>query len=226
MTLNPFKQILTSEYEINSLQYPLLFNFDQDTLLAAPGGLATELPSAENGGISADGLTYTIKIRDGLTWSDGEPITANDVAYTFNTILDLEFTDFSNYLPFTDSIEATDDTTLVWTTTKPTSAPLVPPWIFIVPEHVWSQYETKEEIRQARCNADAVGGRTIPGDGFPGRGVRHDGEHPGRELAGRAGARHGHLPVLRERGDDGPGPEAGRRSTSPKISPRICSRRS
>ena len=156
VTLNPFKQILTSEYEINSIQYPLLFNFDQDTLLAAPGGLATELPSAENGGISADGLTYTIKIRDGLKWSDGEPITANDVAYTFNTILDLEFTAYSNYLPFTDSIEATDDTTLVWTTTKPTSAPLVPPWIFIVPEHVWSQYETKEEIRQAQVNVDAV----------------------------------------------------------------------
>ena len=156
VTLNPFKQILTSEYEINSLQYPLLFNFDQDTLVAAPGGLAEELPSAENGGISADGLTYTIKIRQGLRWSDGEPITADDVAYTFNTILDLEFTNFTNYLPFTDSIEATDDTTLVWKTTKPTSAPFVPPWIFIVPEHVWSQYETKEEIRKAEVNVDAV----------------------------------------------------------------------
>ena len=156
VTLNPFKQILTSEYEINSLQYPLLFNFDQDTLVAAPGGLATELPSTENGGISDDGMTYTIKIRDGLTWSDGEPITANDVAYTYNTILDLEFTNFTNYLPFTESIEATDDTTLVWTTTEPTSAPFVPPWIFIVPEHIWGQYETKEEIRKAEVNSDAV----------------------------------------------------------------------
>ena len=156
VTLNPFKQILTSEYEINSLQYPLLFNFDQDTLVAAPGGLAAELPSTENGGISDDGMTYTIKIRDGLTWSDGEPITANDVAYTYNTILDLEFTNFTNYLPFTESIEATDDTTIVWTTTKPTSAPFVPPWIFIVPEHIWSQYETKEEIRKAEVNTDAV----------------------------------------------------------------------
>jgi peptide/nickel transport system substrate-binding protein len=156
VTLNPFKQILTSEYEINSLQYPLLFNFDQDTLVAAPGGLAAELPSEENGGISADGLTYTIEIRQGLTWSDGEPITANDVAYTFNTILDLNFTNFTNYLPFTDSIEATDDSTLVWKTTKPTSAPFVPPWIFIVPEHVWSQYETKDEIKNAEVNVDAV----------------------------------------------------------------------
>lgn len=155
-TLNPFTQILTSEYEINSLQYPLLFNFDQDTLVAGPGGLAEELPSTENGGISDDGLTYTIKIRQGLTWSDGEPITANDVAYTYNTILDLGFTAFTNYLPFTDSIEATDDTTLVWSTTEPTSAPFVPPWIFIVPEHVWSQYETKEEIKKAEVNVEPV----------------------------------------------------------------------
>jgi peptide/nickel transport system substrate-binding protein len=156
VTLNPFKQILTSEYEINSLQYPMLFNFDRDTLVAAAGGLAEELPSVENGGISDDGLTYTIKIRDGLTWSDGEPITAHDVAYTFNTILDLNFSNFSNYLPFTDTIEAPDDTTLVWSTTKPTSAPFVPPWIFIVPEHVWSQYETKEEIRNAEVNVEPV----------------------------------------------------------------------
>ena len=134
----------------------MLFNFDQDTLLAAPGGLAEEVPTVENGGISADRMTYTIKIRSGLTWSDGEPITANDVAYTFNTILDLGFTNFTLYLPFTDSIEATNDTTLVWKTTKPTSAPLVPPWIAIVPEHVWGKYETKQEINDAEVNENAV----------------------------------------------------------------------
>ncbi len=155
-TLNPFKAILTSEYEINSLQYPLLFNFDQDTLVAAPGGLAEELPTTENGGISDDGLTYTIKIRSGLTWSDGEPITAHDVAFTYNTILDMKFTNFTNYLPYTDSIEATDDTTLVWSTTKTTSAPFVPPWIAIVPEHVWGRYETKAEILDVNVNQDAV----------------------------------------------------------------------
>jgi peptide/nickel transport system substrate-binding protein len=155
-TLNPFKGILTSEYEINSLQYPLLFNFDQDTLVAAPGGLAEELPTPENGGVTDGGQTYTIKIRSGLTWSDGEPITASDVAYTYNTILDLNFSNFTNYLPFTESITAPDDTTLVWKTTKPTSAPYVPPWIYIVPEHVWSQYKTKKEINQVEVNENAV----------------------------------------------------------------------
>ena len=38
--------------------------------------LASEVPTLENGGISADGLTYTFKLRDGLRWSDGEPLVA------------------------------------------------------------------------------------------------------------------------------------------------------
>ncbi len=38
--------------------------------------LAEEVPTAENGGISADGLTYTFRLRDGLQWSDGEPLVA------------------------------------------------------------------------------------------------------------------------------------------------------
>ena len=38
--------------------------------------LATEVPTAENGGISADGLTYTFHLQDGLEWSDGEPLVA------------------------------------------------------------------------------------------------------------------------------------------------------
>lgn len=46
--------------------------------------LATVLPSTANGGISADGLTYTIKLRSGLKWSDGSPLTSADVAFSLN----------------------------------------------------------------------------------------------------------------------------------------------
>ena len=50
--------------------------------------LATEVPTQENGGISADGLTWTFHLRDGLTWSDGEPITADDFVWTADFIMD------------------------------------------------------------------------------------------------------------------------------------------
>lgn len=49
--------------------------------------LAAELPTVENGGISEDGLTYTIKLRPNLTFSDGSPVTAADVEYSFERMM-------------------------------------------------------------------------------------------------------------------------------------------
>lgn len=48
--------------------------------------LAREVPSQENGGISADGLTWTVKLRSGVTWHDGTPFTAEDVKFTLDLI--------------------------------------------------------------------------------------------------------------------------------------------
>ncbi len=49
--------------------------------------LVKEIPSAENGGLSADGKTITLKLSDDVTWSDGEPLTADDYAFTFDMIM-------------------------------------------------------------------------------------------------------------------------------------------
>jgi len=45
--------------------------------------LATEVPTVDNGGISADGLTYTFHIRQGVTFHDGGTLEPSDIAYTF-----------------------------------------------------------------------------------------------------------------------------------------------
>ncbi len=44
--------------------------------------LAAEIPSIENGGISEDFTTVTWRLKPGVTWSDGTPLTAADVAFT------------------------------------------------------------------------------------------------------------------------------------------------
>jgi peptide/nickel transport system substrate-binding protein len=50
--------------------------------------LLQELPSRANGGISADGRTIRYRLRSGVTWSDGIPVTAGDVLFTLHAIVD------------------------------------------------------------------------------------------------------------------------------------------
>jgi oligopeptide transport system substrate-binding protein len=64
-----------------------LFYYD-DADLNVVAAAATEVPTVANGGISADGLTYTIHLRDDLTWSDGEPLTAHDFEYALRRLFD------------------------------------------------------------------------------------------------------------------------------------------
>ena len=65
--------------------------------------------------------------------------------------------DFIDYLPFTDEITAPNDTTLEWKTTIPTGAPIYPPYVYIMPEHVLSQYETKADFKKWKGFPDPIG---------------------------------------------------------------------
>jgi len=131
-TVNPWKALETPEYEVLSLNFDLLENFDKNNLSAAPG-LATDWTQSE------DGLTWTFNLRSDVTWQDGEPFTADDVAFTYNKTLECKLGNSLDYLvpDFTDSITATSPTQLVWTTKVGTSAPIRPPWVYIAPEHIW-----------------------------------------------------------------------------------------
>src|SRR5207245_1237467 len=62
---------------------------------------------------------------------------------------------FSNYFPFTKSITAPNPTTVVWKTTKPTMAPIYPPYVYILPQHIWG----KLSVTQAKSyeHVPAVG---------------------------------------------------------------------
>ena len=69
---------------INSMYYaPLALN-ENDEL--EPEMLA-ETPTLENGGISADGKTYTLKFKDGFKWHDGQPVTSADFKFTWEFIM-------------------------------------------------------------------------------------------------------------------------------------------
>jgi peptide/nickel transport system substrate-binding protein len=148
-TFNPLKAIETPEYEVLAVVYDWLLGWDKDTMEPVPD-LATKWTT------SSDQLTWTFTIRSGVKWSDGQPLTAHDIAFTYNFILDKGFSSLSSYLANTDSITAPDDTTLVWKTTKPTTAPVAPPYISIMPEHVWSKF-SKDQAKNYANFPDTVG---------------------------------------------------------------------
>ena len=140
-TVNPWKAIETPEYEVLALNFDLLENFDKSTLQAAPG-VATSWTQ------SSDGMTWTFQIRPGMTWQDGQPFTAKDIAWTYNKTLDCKLGNSLDYLvpDFTKSITAPSDTELIWTTNKPTSAPIRPPWVYIAPEHIYGN-DTCDQLK-------------------------------------------------------------------------------
>jgi peptide/nickel transport system substrate-binding protein len=150
--LNPWQAVYVLDYEIFTLNYDLLVGYDQN--LDYTEGFATSWTTSE------DGKTTTFKIRPGMKWSDGQPATAEDAAYTYNFVLDAlakETTLGSGYLDGYISsagvtkAEATDPETLVVTTETPTPL-LLAAYVPILPKHIWSKYSL-DQI----ANAEASG---------------------------------------------------------------------
>lgn len=78
--------------------------------------LVTEMPTTENGGISSDGKTFTIKLRNDVKWSDGESLTSADVKFTFDMIMsDKNAVNTRSPYDQISSVETPDDYTVVIT---------------------------------------------------------------------------------------------------------------
>jgi peptide/nickel transport system substrate-binding protein len=130
-SLNPFTSIYRLPTQIHRLMYDYL------TMYSAEDATPTE-GLAESWEHSEDGLTWTYTIRDDSTFSDGEPVTAEDVVYTYNTIMadDSGVMANSSYVENFESVTATDEHTVEITLKQP-SASMLAIDIPIVPQHVW-----------------------------------------------------------------------------------------
>ena len=121
---------LVSDFELWNLQFATLTDKAADDFETIPG-------LAESWEASDDGLTYTYTLREGLEWSDGEPLTADDIAYTINRSRDEEWI---NHFATTANLdaEAIDDRTVQITSSVPD--PKLPTMdVYIVPEHIYSE---------------------------------------------------------------------------------------
>lgn len=104
--------------------------FTTNTDMSFENDLATSFESSE------DGLTWTFTIRDDVKFTDGEALTAGDVAFTFNEIMNNPASEID--LSMVDKATAPDDTTVVLTLNKPFNALLYNIAVIgIVPEHAY-----------------------------------------------------------------------------------------
>lgn len=85
-TLDPQLASFAEDISVAKQLFRGLFAYDKD--LNVVPAVALEVPTKENGGISEDGLTYTITLRDDATWSDGMAVTAHDFVYAFQRLFD------------------------------------------------------------------------------------------------------------------------------------------
>jgi peptide/nickel transport system substrate-binding protein len=99
--------------------------------------LVKEMPSIENGGISEDGKTLTMKLREDIVWSDGTPITADDFIFTYDMTMSPKNA-VSGVSPYDkmEKIEAPDPQTVVITFKEPFAPWVGTLWHGILPKHV------------------------------------------------------------------------------------------
>jgi peptide/nickel transport system substrate-binding protein len=146
-TINPGTAVLSESYTLFELVYDSMVQLQPD------GSYTLEL--AESVNISDDGLVYTYTLRDGTIFHDGEPLTAADVAFTYNLYQSqADFPFLPVYTDYFASVEAADDKTVVITLSEPIpnmDSQLV--FLYVLPEHIWSQVDNPAEFE----NVEMIG---------------------------------------------------------------------
>ena len=142
--LNPYLSGGTKDIDASALVLEPLARYDEQANLIP--WLAEDIPSLENGGVSEDLTTITWKLKEGLVWSDGTPVTANDVVFSWQYCT-AEGTGCAQEGKFEGitGIEAVDDRTVTITFAQPTPFP----WVAFV--------GAQSPILQAAQFADCLG---------------------------------------------------------------------
>lgn len=117
---------------------PLVEALDDGSLYPV---LAAEVPSYENGGLSEDGQSMTIKLREGVKWHDGEDFDADDVKFTYDWVMSEGNvpTTIDSYSQV-ENVEVVDSHTVKVTFDSVNTAWMRSPLERILPEHIMKEY--------------------------------------------------------------------------------------
>jgi peptide/nickel transport system substrate-binding protein len=150
--LNPLLSTDTASEDVEDMLFDGLVDIDVNNLSPV-----SDL--AEDWEISDDNLTFTFYLRNDVTWHDGEPFTARDVKFTYDTILDPDVNsprraDIADVLT-RDQIEVLDDYTIRFTLSQVDASFLVTKCSYgIIPEHILGGL-TPDEFNTAEFNTQS-----------------------------------------------------------------------
>ena len=155
--LNPHFAIGTKDQEASRIFYEPLAAWNNDGELQPV--LAAEIPAVQNGAVAADGKSVVWKLKPGVRWQDGQPVTADDLVFTWQYAKDpaTAATTIGSYKDI--MVEKIDDLTVKVLFDKPT-----PFWAdafvsvpgCIIPKHLFADY-VGAKSRDAPANLHPVG---------------------------------------------------------------------
>jgi len=126
-----------------------------------PDGLAQ--PWAAESYEWLDDTTITVTLREGMTWHDGEPVTAEDVVFSFQAPMGEEAPMYKPFVGNITSVEATGENTVQFTLAEPSAAFLVTTLskVNLIPQHIWepllADLETKDENAESYQEPTPIG---------------------------------------------------------------------
>jgi len=155
--LNPHFAIGAKDQEGSRIFYEPLGAWDPSGILVPV--LAAEIPDIENGGVAADGMSVTWKLKKGVEWHDGHPFTADDVVFNCEYASDpaTAATTVTHYRDTT--VEKIDSYTVRVRFDEPTpfwAGPFVGSNGMLIPKHLFEPYKGATS-RDAPANLKPVG---------------------------------------------------------------------
>jgi len=155
--LNPHFAVGTKDQDGSRLFYEPLAAWDPEGNLKPK--LAAEIPTKENGGLAADGMSVTWKLKQGVTWHDGKPFTADDVVFNWEYAKDPATAAYTIASYQDVMVEKVDQYTVKVTFKKPT-----PFWAdafvgtrgMLIPKHLFADF-IGAKSRDAPTNLKPVG---------------------------------------------------------------------
>jgi len=163
---NPYYLGQVTEANVASLVWPSFLTISSD-FKYIPQLAADPIPTTENGGVTlgqnGDAMTVTWKLRDGLKWSDGQPLTCDDFKYAWEWVMDKDNTGvvlagFED----TTAVDCPSDTDIVMHYNKVFEGYLTQ-YIAPLPRHYLSKIPVADQVNGAGFRPDEIANLPVPG---------------------------------------------------------------